>query len=158
MQTRKARHLRPALNLKHADCIRLLQGVIHCGIVSRQLRQIDLFPIMIADKRDGFFQRGHHSQTQQVNFDDAEVGAIFLIPLHHHPAGHAGRLQRNNRVQLSLANDHTAGVLSQVARQVLHGHTQLEELANARMPQIEAGIAKLALQSIAGVLVLPRTH
>src|SRR6516165_4959076 len=42
-----------------------------------------------------------------------------------------------------------------MTRQVLYRDAKLEKLANARMPQFESGIAKLALQRVAGVLVLP---
>ena len=39
--------------------------------------------------------------------------------------------------------------------QVLHRYAKLEEFANARMLQIKSRIAKLPLQGVAGVLVLP---
>ena len=45
-----------------------------------------------------------------------------------------------------------------MSRQILHGQAKLEELAYAGMSKIETGIAKLPLQRIARVFVLPRTH
>ena len=103
------------------------------------------------------FQRRHHAQPQQIDLDDAQVGAIFLVPLHDHAARHGGRFQRHDGIQLSLADDHAAGVLAEMARQVLKRQAELEELANARMAQVESGIAKLALQRVAGIFVLPCT-
>src|SRR5262249_56841402 len=49
-------------------------------------------------------------------------------------------------------------MLAEVARQVLHGEAELKELTNARLLQLESGIAELALQRVAGILVFPRTH
>ena len=104
------------------------------------------------------FQHRHHAQAEQVDFDNAHVGAVFFVPLHHDAARHGRRLKRHHRVKLSLADHHAAGMLPEVTRQVLHRQAKLEELAHARMPQIEAGIAELALQRVAGIFVFPRTH
>ena len=158
LQPRQARHLRAALDLEHAYGIGLLQCVIHCGIIGRQFRQIHLFPVVIADQRNRIFQHRHHSQPQQVHLDDAHVGAIFLVPLHDDAAGHGRGFQRNDGIKLPLADDHTAGVLPQMTRQVLHRDAKLEELAHARMPQVKAGIVKLPLQRVAGIFVFPRAH
>src|SRR5208283_5028088 len=72
--------------------------------------------------------------------------------------GHGCGLQRNDGIKLPLAYRHAARVLPEMARQVLHGHAKLKELAHARMPQIEAGVAKLPLQRVARISVLPRAH
>ena len=113
---------------------------------------------MIVNERERIFDRSHHAQPQQIDLDDAHVGAVFLVPLHHDAAGHRGRLKRHDGIQLPLADDHAAGVLAEVARQILHGDAELEELANARPLQLEPGIAKLALERVTRILVLPRTH
>ena len=158
MQARQARHLRPALNLEHANRIRLLQGGINHGIIRRQHGQIHIFFIVIANQCERIFERCHHAEAQQIDLDDAHVGAIFLVPLHHHATGHGGRLERYDGIQLPLADDHASGVLSQMTRQILYRDAKLEELANARMLQIEPRIAKLPFQRVVGVLVFPRTH
>ncbi len=142
-QARQARHLRAALDLEHADRVRLLERGVHLGIVGGQVREVHLFFVVIANELDGIFQYGHHAQAEQVHLDDAEVGAILLVPLHHDAAGHRRGFQRHHRIQLSLADDHAAGVLSQVARQVLDGEAKLEEFLHARMAQVEAGEAEL---------------
>ena len=76
---------------------------------------------MIADEFDGIFEHGHHAQAEQIDFDDAHVGAIFFVPLHDDAAGHGGGLERDHGIELSLADDHAAGVLAEMARHVLHG-------------------------------------
>ena len=133
MQPRQARHLRPALNLEHAHGIGLLQRAVNHGIVGRQLGQIDVFLICSRMSVDGLFQHRHHAQPEQIDLDDAHVGAIFFVPLHHHPAGHGGRLQRHDRIQLSLANHHSARVLAEMTRQVLHAPGTARRTCDARM-------------------------
>ena len=49
-------------------------------------------------------------------------------------------------------------MLAEVARQVLRHAVQLEEFAHARMVQIEAGFAELALGGVLGVLPFPGAH
>ena len=43
LQARQARHLRPALDLKHANRVCLLQSRIHRGIIRRQVGEIYFF-------------------------------------------------------------------------------------------------------------------
>ncbi len=45
-----------------------------------------------------------------------------------------------------------------MARQILNRQAQFEEFAYAGMAQVKSGITKLALQRVAGILVLPRAH
>ena len=83
------------------------------------MRQVHFFVVVAADQRQRIFEHGHHAQPEQVHLDDAQVGAIFLVPLHHHAAGHGGGLERHHRIELALADHHAAGVLAQMARQIL---------------------------------------
>jgi hypothetical protein len=99
--------------LEHADGVGLLQGLENLGIVLRQVRDIDL-----GNQFEAIFDHRHHAQAEQVHLDDAHIGAVFLVPLHHHAAGHAGRFERDHGIELPLADDHAAGMLAQVARQI----------------------------------------
>ena len=94
----------------------------------RQMRQVHFFAVGAANELDGFFKHSHHAQAEQIHFDDAQVGAIFLVPLDDHAAGHCGWLQWNDGIELALANDHAAGMLAEMARQILDGHVEIEEL------------------------------
>ena len=95
--------------------------------------QIHFFAIMIANQLDGIFQHRHHAQAEQIDFDDAQIGAIFLVPLHHHAAGHGRGFERHHGIELPLADHHAAGMLAQMTRQILHRFAQLEIFAQARM-------------------------
>ena len=122
------------------------------------MRQIDFFVVMIANQFDGIFQRRHHAQSEQIDFDDAHVGAVFFIPLHDDAARHGRRLQRHNGIETSLADDHAARVLPEMPRQILHRETQLEIFANARMREIEPGIAQTAIERVILVPEFPGGH
>ncbi len=136
----------------------MLQRAIYRGIVGRQVGEIDLFAVMLADQVERILDHRHHAETQQIDFNDAHVGAVVFIPLHDHTAGHGGRLERHNGIELPLADHHAARVLAQVARQVLHSQIQLEKFADARVAQIQAGIAELALGRVFRIFPFPRAH
>jgi hypothetical protein len=99
--------------------------------------------------------RRHHAESQQIHLDDAQVGAVFLVPLHNHAARHAGGFERHHLVQTTLADHHASGVLSQVARQVLQRHHQFQELADARMVEVEPGFAERLLGLLGMIMPTP---
>ena len=92
------------------------------------------------------FEHRHHAQAEQVHFNDAEIGAIFFVPLHDDAIGHGRRFKRNHGIELSLADDHAAGMLAQMARQILHRGAEFEILAQTWMTQIEPGIVKAVIE------------
>src|SRR4051794_22560723 len=49
-------------------------------------------------------------------------------------------------------------MLSEMARQVLHAQSQIEELGDAGMSQIESGMAELVLHRVGWTAPLPRTY
>ena len=140
---RQRGHLRAALHLEHADGVGLLQGFENRRIVLRQVREIHF-----GDQFEAVFDHRHHAQAEQVHLDDPHIGAVFLVPLHHHAAGHAGGFERHHGIELPLADHHAAGMLAQVARQVLRHAVELEKLAHARMVEVRAGVLGLAGEPI----------
>ena len=95
-QSRQTRHLRATFNLKHADRVGVLQCLVNCRVILRQVGQIDFFTIRVANQLDRIFQHRHHAQPQQIHFDQAQVRTIFFVPLDHHASGHRGRLERHD--------------------------------------------------------------
>ena len=104
------------------------------------------------------FEHGHHAQAEQIHFDDAHVGAIFFVPLHDDAAGHGGGLQRHDGIELALADHHAAGMLAEMARQILDGRVELEEFADQRVFERKAGFAKLAFGGFLGIVPAPRRN
>ena len=101
---------------------------------------------------------GYHTQAEQVHLDDAHVGAVFFIPLHHHAAGHGGGLQRHHGIERALADHHAAGMLAEVARQILDHAVELEKFADARMVDVETGFAELLFGGVLGIFPFPRVR
>ena len=142
--------------MKHAHCIGFLQSGINAGIACGKVSKIDFIAIVITDQFQRVLENGHHSQPQQVHFDDAHVRAIILVPLHDRAAGHCGPLEGNNRIQLPLTNHHAARVLAKMARQVLKAQTQVEELADTRLVQIETRHPELRFKRVGRIFIFPR--
>ena len=144
---RNGGHLRAALHLEHAHGVGLAQRLVDQRIF-RQRGQVDFFFVVARNQLDAFLEHGHHAQAEQIDLDDAEVGAVFLVPLHHGAAGHGGALDGDDAIQHAGADDHAAGVLAEMARQVLHAHAEVEIARNARMADVEAGLLEVARHGV----------
>ena len=70
------------------------------------MSQINFFIVMIANQFERVFQNSHHPQPKQVYLNNAEIRAVIFIPLHDNAPRHGSRFERNNRIELPLANDH----------------------------------------------------
>src|ERR1700733_9380590 len=134
-------HLCAALHLEHAYRVGSLQRLIDFFVFG-QLRQIDLLAVVLRDQFKAVLDNGHHAKTQQVYLDDAQIGAVLFVPLHDRAARHRCTFQWNDMVELSLANDHAARVLSEMTGQLLDAHAEFEILGDTRMMDIETGIAE----------------
>ena len=113
---------------------------------------------MLANQLQRVFQHRHHSQSQQIHFDDPHVRAIFFVPLHHHAPGHRRWLQRHHHIQLPLAYHHAAGVLPQMSRQILYLQAQFKEFPDFGMPDIEACIMKMPFKRVVLIFVFPSAY
>ena len=71
---------------------------------------------MLRNQFQTVLQDRHHAETEEVHLDDAEVGAVFFVPLHDSTPWHGSPLQRNYLVQLALADHHAARVLPEMTR------------------------------------------
>ena len=110
------------------------------------------------DQHQRILQHAHHAQAEQVDLDEPHVGAVFLVPLHDHAAGHAGVLERHHLIEPVLADDHAAAVLAQMPRQVLHAVPEIGELAHPRIDAVHADLAQVPGQRLAAVHELEAVH
>ncbi len=76
-----------------------------------------------------------------IDLDDAEVGAVVLVPLHDAALRHARGLDGGHLVEAPRRNDDAARVLPEVARQAAHRLRQLEQRGDARCGGIDAGLS-----------------
>src|SRR5207237_7222626 len=89
-----------------------------------------------------------HAECQQIDFDDTQVSAIVLIPLHDDAPRHRCWFERNDGVKLPLTDDHATGMLAQVSWQILNAFAQLPVLLDARMVHVEANLLKMIFEVI----------
>src|SRR5262245_55440660 len=106
------------------------------------MSQVDVDSFMGSDERDGIFERREHAEAQQIDLDDAEIGAILLVPLHHDPSRHGGRLKRNDLVERLRGDDHAAAVLAEMAANGLNSLDKFNEQLDAGCIGIDAAPTK----------------
>ncbi len=121
----------------------------------RKLREVERIAVVRGHKREAILQHGHHAESEQIDFDDLHVGAIFLVPLNYGAAGHGGRFDRHHGIELAAADHHASRVLPEMARQILHALAKLHVLGNAAVLNVEARVMKVAAERIVFILPLP---
>ena len=129
---RQRRHLGAALDLEDADRVGALEHGVDRGIVGRQVRQVDLDALVRAHQRDGLLERRQHAEAEQVDLDEAQIGAVVLVPLDDGAARHRGGLERHDVVEPAGGDHHAAGVLAEMPRQPLQLLHQLDQQRDAR--------------------------
>ena len=121
LHARKRRHLRAALDLEDADRVGALDHRVGLGVVGRAggPGRWTIGP-RAATSSIVSSRACQHAEAQQVDLDDAQVGAVVLVPLHHAPVLHGRRLDRHHLVEAPGGDHDAAGVLAQVTGQPAH--------------------------------------
>ena len=115
--SQEALHLGAALDLEEPDGVGALDLAVDLGIVERDPREIDRLAVEARDQLDGLLDGGEHPEAEQVDLEEAGVGARVLVPLADLAAGHRGGLHRHEVDQRPRRDHHPARVLGEVARQ-----------------------------------------
>ena len=76
--------------------------------------------------------------------------------MHDDAAGHGGGFEGDDGIELSLADNHAAGVLAEMARHILYGDAQFVIFAQAGMVEVEPGVAEAAVEGVVLVAEIPR--
>ena len=79
-------HLRAALDLEAADRVGPLDLGEHVRVVERDPREVDLLAVTSRDQVDAVLDRRQHPEPEQVDLEEAGVGAGVLVPLADLPA------------------------------------------------------------------------
>ena len=90
LHARQRGHLRAALDLENADGIGVTHHVERLGVIFGDMCEIECATTLPAEL-EGILHDRHHAQTKKVDFDDAKIFTIVLIPLRHDSSGH-GRI------------------------------------------------------------------
>ena len=89
-------------------------------------------PVHARDLLDAVLDRREHPEPEQVDLEEAGVGARVLVPLADLPPGHRRGLHRDELDERPRRDHHPARVLRDVARQAGDLGRQLGERAPAR--------------------------
>ena len=89
------------------------------GVVEGDAREVDALAAHALDLLHAALDRREHPQAEQVDLQEAGVGAGVLVPLDHLAALHRRGHHRAAVDQRPGGDDHPAGVLGEVARQAV---------------------------------------
>ena len=124
-------HLGAALDLEVADRVGRLDLGEDVPVVERDPGEVDRLAVGLGDHVDAFLDGGEHAEPEQVDLEEAGIGAGVLVPLAELAAGHRSGLHRHELDERSGRDHHSARVLRNVARQAADLRRQLREGAPA---------------------------
>ena len=78
--------------------------------------------------RQAVLDRREHAEPEQVELDQADLGAVVLVPLQHGAPGHPSPLDRADLDDRTVAHDHPTGVNPKMPRGVLQFGGELDHL------------------------------
>ena len=143
LQPRQHRHLRPALDLEHADRIGLAQHVEHGGI-DRIHADGALLAVVLLDQVEALAQAGQHAEPQHVDLVDPESVEVVLVPFDDGAVLHGGILDRHQLVEPPVGQHEAADMLREMTRKAAQRSRQFERQHQAGIGGIEAGLAHMA--------------
>ena len=121
------------LQLEHAEGVARGQHLVRPGVAVRQLREVDLHVVDLADHLYGQAEDGEVGQAQEVHLQQPQIGHVvhdvlgggqgLLVP-------RRGPLQGEEVHQRLGGDDHTGGVGAGVAGHPLQGAGGIDELAD----------------------------
>ena len=152
-RAQEALHLGAALDLEEPHRVRVLDLPVDVGVVERDPREVDRLPAQERDLLDALLDGREHPQPEQVDLEEAGVGAGVLVPLAVLAARHRRRLDRDELDERPRRDDHAARVLRQVPGQAGDLAAELAEGPPARRGEarIGAGHVLHLLPHLAGV-------
>ncbi len=120
LQPRQHVHLRPALDLEHAERIALAQHVVDAGHLARDGRQLAPLAMMLLDQVERLAHAGQHAEREHVDLEDAQLLDVVLVPFDEGAVGHRAIADRHRLGQQPLGQDEAADMLGQMPRHADH--------------------------------------
>jgi hypothetical protein len=116
-RAQQALHLRAALDLEVADGVGRLDLRVDRLVVERDPREVDRLAAQARDLVDAVLDRGEHPEPEQVDLQEAGVGARVLVPLADLAPSIAAGLDGDELDERLDGDHHPARVLRDVPRQ-----------------------------------------
>ena len=136
-------HLRPAFHLKRAQTVALAQHVIDQRVFLGHRRQIKPPPVMRLNQIERLADAGQHAQRQHVDFQNAQLVNIVLVPFDETAVRHRTIADGHGLGQRVFGQDKTADVLRQMARHADHLIRQLYGARHQGIGQVKASLSRL---------------
>ena len=131
-RAQEALHLGAALDLEVADGVGALDLRVDGLVVERDAGEVDRLAAEAGDLVDAVLDRREHAEAEQVDLQEAGVGAGVLVPLADLPPLHRRRLDGDELDERPGRDHHPARVLRDVPRQAGDLVRELAERAPAR--------------------------
>ncbi len=142
LEARKHVHLRPALDLEHAQRVALAQHVVDLRHLLRDGRQLETLAMMQVDQIEAFADAGQHAEREHVDLEDAKLLDVVLVPFDEGAVVHRAIADRHGLGQRPFGQDEAADMLRQMARhadELLGEHHRPLEV---RIVEVEPGILR----------------
>ena len=129
-------HLRPGLDLEHADRVRFAAQLVDRGVVQRQLVEVGADTGRVLDQLQRLGHDRECAEAEHVHLDQAQVLDVVLVELDDAPPLHRRRLDRRDVHQRLAGHEHAAVVDRQMTWKLDDLATQLEKLLPALRPHV----------------------
>ncbi len=136
------RHLRPRLDLEHADGVGLADHCVGCRVLLGDRRQRQIAVAMAAQQVEATAYRAEHAQREDIHLEQADGVEVILVPLDNGALGHGGIFHRHQGVQRVFGNHKTARVLGQVPGKADQLLSQCQHTPQDRALRVEAAFAQ----------------
>ena len=136
-------HLRATLDLKNAYRIGACNQGIDRWIIFGKRGHIERLSVVIGHHLAGLFQHRHHSQAEQIDLHNSQIGAVIFVPLNDRATGHGSWLNWHYLVEPTGGNHHSTGMLADVARNVLNRFIQRHQLRDVAITWIKSDTANM---------------
>ncbi len=93
-KARQHRHLSAAFDLKHPHRVALTNHVVSCFVIPRNRRNRKIAVPIFTQELKAEIELREPAESEQVDFKQAEILHIVLVPLNHRALRHGGVLDR----------------------------------------------------------------
>ncbi len=128
LQARQHRHLRPALDLEHADGVGVADHVEHLLVVVGNMVHLHHRAAPAVHVVEAAAYGAEHAEREHVDLEHAHGFEVVLLPLDDGAVFHRCLLDRHQPRELGVREHKAAHVLAQVARKALEALRHLDPL------------------------------
>ena len=151
LEARQHRHLCPALDLEHADRVRVAEHGVDQRVAIRDAVHVaaEIGAVVHPQEIEGAADARQHAECQEIDLEHPKRVEIVLVPLDHGAIRHGGVLDRHQLAQRAPRDHEAADMLAQVAWKADQLRCEIEGPAQGRIVGIEPGLFLQAFAAMA---------